>query len=208
MLGFETTSVTVAHRHRGEDRVKIIDRDGGVVIIVADGAGGSGSGGEAADTVVREVAAFATLDRGADGWCEILNQTDLRVASGESTCVVAAWSANGIVGASVGDSEAWLIEGEKLCDLTSAQSRKPLLGSGEARPVGFSHPPSQGLLLASTDGFSKYVRREALMRELPWIEFPVLVRKLVDLVRLPSGDLWDDVGLVACRPRRQRRSRQ
>lgn len=205
MQTYETTSVTASQKPRGEDRVKIVECDGGVVIIVADGAGGGGSGGEAADTVVREVATFATLERSAEGWCEILRQTDLRIASGESTCVVVARSEHGIVGASVGDSEAWLIEAETLSDLTKTQSRKPLLGSGEAHPVGFSQPPSTGLLLVCTDGFSKYVRRDSLMRELPWIEFPVLARKLVELVRLPSGDLWDDVGIAACRPRRQRR---
>ena len=43
---------------------------------------------------------------------------------------------------------------------------------------------------------------ERLPREVPWIDFAVLPRKLVEMVRLPSGALWDDVGVVACRPRR------
>ena len=41
---------------------------------------------------------------------------------------------------------------------------KPLLGTGEARPVGFTRPPSSGLLLACTDGFCNYIRRETLLR--------------------------------------------
>jgi serine/threonine protein phosphatase PrpC len=207
MLTFETTSITVAYRQRCEDRVRVIELDGGVVIVVADGAGGTGAGGEAADTVIREVTAAASLERDAESWCEVLRQTDQRVAAGESTCVVVARSDRGIVGASVGDSRAWLLENDDVNDLTRDQVRKPLLGTGEARPVGFSHPPSPGLLLVCTDGFCNYVRRETLLREIHWIDFAVLAHRLVEMVRLPSGDLWDDVGLVACKPSRPGRSR-
>jgi serine/threonine protein phosphatase PrpC len=107
----------------------------------------------------------------------------------------------------VGDSRAWLFEDGEVNDLTRGQLRKPLLGTGEARPVGFSHPPSQGLLLVCTDGFCNYVRRDNLLREVLWIDVAVLAHKLVEMVRLPSGDLWDDIGIVACRPRRLARNR-
>src|SRR5262249_42622366 len=147
MHSFETTSITVAYQRRCEDRVKVIDFDDGVVIAVADGAGGTGAGGQAADTVIREVTALASLGHDATRWCDILRQTDYRVGEGESTCVVAACSRQGIVGASVGDSKAWLLDNDDLNDLTRGQVRKPLLGSGGALPVGFSHPSSHGLLL-------------------------------------------------------------
>jgi PPM family protein phosphatase len=202
MLHFETTSITVACKQRCEDRVKVLDLDGGVVIIVADGAGGTGAGGQAADTVSREVTAAASLEHDAEAWCGILRQTDCRVGVGESTCVVVARSSKGIVGASVGDSKAWLLENGDLDDLTRNQVRKPLLGSGEAQPVGFMHTASQGLLLVCTDGFSNYVRRDTLLKEILWIDFSILPRKLVEMVRLASGDLWDDVGIVVCKPRR------
>ena len=39
MLPFETTSITVAYQQRCEDRVKVVELDGGLVIVVADGAG-------------------------------------------------------------------------------------------------------------------------------------------------------------------------
>lgn len=201
MTRFETASVTIAQRTRCEDRVRVVELDGGVAIVVADGAGGSGAGAEAADSVIREVIAGATLERDADGWCEILRQADCRVGAGEATCVVVVRSPRGFVGASVGDSRAWLIEDEVIVDLTVNQRRKPLLGSGLAEPVGFSHPPSPNLLLVGTDGFCNYIRRDALLREVRWIDFPVLPRKLAEMVRLPSGDWWDDIGLVACRPR-------
>lgn len=208
MTNFETTSVTVAYRQQCEDRVRVVEFDVGVVIIVADGAGGTVGGAQAAEAVIREVSAAASLERDAASWCEVLRQTDYRVGVGESTGVVVARSCRGIVGASVGDSRAWLLDDDGLNDLTAGQARKPLLGSGDARPVGFSHGPSQGLLLVATDGFCNYVRRETLLREVRWIDFPVLARKLVEMVRLPSGELWDDVGLVACKPRRLARSRR
>jgi serine/threonine protein phosphatase PrpC len=202
MIPFETAATTVAYRQRCEDRVKVVEFDGGVVIAVADGAGGTGAGAEAAETVIREVSAAASLERDADGWCEVLRQADQRIGAGEATCVVVARSDRGIVGASVGDSQAWLLENDTINDLTIGQVRKPLLGAGEARPVGFTSPPSQGVLLVATDGFCNYVRRDALLREILWIDFAALPRKLIELVRLPSGELWDDVGIVACRPRR------
>jgi hypothetical protein len=202
MHKFETASITVAFQCKSEDRVKVVELDEGVVIAVADGAGGSGAGDQAAETVIREVTASASLEHDATAWCDILRQTDHRIGVGESTCVVVARSARGMVGASVGDSNAWLFENDDINDLTRGQVRKPLLGSGEAQPVGFSHPPSQGLLLVSTDGFCNDIGRDKLLREILWIDFAVLASRLVEMVRLPSGELWDDVGIVACRPRR------
>jgi len=208
MHSFETTSINVPYQQHSQDRVRVLDFDDGVVIVVADGAGGSGGGDQAAETVLREVTASASLDNDATAWCDILRQTDQRIGVGESTCVVVARSARGIVGASVGDSRAWLIESDDLADLTKSQVRKPLLGSGDARPVGFQHPASQGLLLVSTDGFCNYVKRETLLKEILWIDFSVLARKLVEMVRLPSGELWDDIGIVVCRARRPVGSRK
>src|SRR5579885_2149637 len=102
MHNFETTPSTGAYRQRCEDRVKVIELGDGVVIVVADGAGGTGAGEQAAESVIREVTAAASLERDADSWCEVLRQTGCRVGAGESTCVVVARSPRGIVGASVG----------------------------------------------------------------------------------------------------------
>jgi serine/threonine protein phosphatase PrpC len=203
MHRFETSSVTVAQRGRTQDRTTVLDFEQGVVIVVADGAGGSGAGGQAADTVIHEISASASLEHDGSRWCSILRQTDCRTGAGEATCVVAAVSSNGIVGASVGDSVAWLIDNGELIDLTRNQVRKPLLGSGRAEPVPFEHSSLSGILLVATDGFGNYVRRDRLTKEILWIDFAVLARELVEMVRLPSGELWDDVGLVACRRRRR-----
>jgi hypothetical protein len=198
---FETTCVSVAGEGRCQDRLAVLDFPERLVIMVADGAGGSGGGDKAAETVVSEVSTAAFEPRGAESWCQILGQIDYRIGRGESTCVVAELSTRGIQGASVGDSSAWLVHDGELLDLTRDQIRKPLLGSSGAQPVGFSSVFSRGLLILSTDGFSKYVKRELFLKQVNWLDFGVLARKLVEMVRLPSGQLWDDVSIVACRRR-------
>jgi serine/threonine protein phosphatase PrpC len=199
---FETTSITVPYQTRCHDRVSVIPFADGVVLAVADGAGGTGAGEQAAETVIRELTASASLDHTSESWCRVLRQIDCRIGAGESTGVVLSVSRQGLVGASVGDSQAWFIVQDELVNLTTRQVRKPLLGSGSADPVGFTHPTSQGLLLVMSDGFGNYVQREKLLTEIHWLDFVTLASKLVEMVRLPSGELWDDVGLIACRPRR------
>ena len=105
----------------------------------------------------------------------------------------------GIAGASVGDSQAWIIFGDQITNLTINQNRKPLVGSGKALPVGFTHTPLKGLMLAATDGFFNYAKRDDITRLANQTEFYKVPRKCIELVRLPSGDMWDDVGIVACR---------
>ncbi|MEI8379892.1 MAG: protein phosphatase 2C domain-containing protein [Planctomycetota bacterium] len=199
---FETAQLAVAAKSKCEDHVAVFEFEGGVVLAVADGAGGIGNGAQASRAVIAELRGSASLDLDESAWCSLLRQIDHRIGDGESTCVVLAATAQGIIGASVGDSQAWFVHDGGIVNLTQRQIRKPLLGSGQAEPVGFSHPTSQGLIVVSTDGFCNYIRKERFLREYLWHDFVVLPRKLVEMVRLPSGDLWDDIGIVVCRPRR------
>jgi serine/threonine protein phosphatase PrpC len=205
---FETATVTVAHQAKGEDRVEVFHDEDRIVIVVADGAAGTGSGDQAAETVVREVRAAVGRARSEADWAATLVQVDCRVGVGESTAVIVDLSAGGLCGASVGDSQAWIMEGGELDNLTAGQVRKPLLGTGEARPVGFSRGPLSGILVVASDGFANYVKRPELLRRISEYEFCEMPRKLVDLVRLRSGELWDDVSIVVCRKQRPQRSRQ
>ena len=128
----ETTSITEKYRERCEDRVDVFHTDGRTVIVVADGAGGIGSG-------------------------------------------------------------------DQITNLTNNQIRKPLIGSGKAQPSGFTHKPLNGFMIAATDGFFDYAKRDDITRLVNQTEFFQIPRKCIELVRLPSGDMWDDVGVVACR---------
>jgi PPM family protein phosphatase len=203
---FETASITESYQDRCEDRVAVFSEPARTVIVVADGAGGSGVGAQAAAIVVEEVRrALPSLDSPTQ-WCNLLRQVDHGIGSGESTAVVVDLRRDSVLGASVGDSQAWVVEGAQIKILTSGQRRKPLLGSGEAEPVGFESEKLGGLLIAATDGFCNYVKREEMVKVIPYEDLVVLPKRLVDMVRLHSGALNDDVGIVVCRAKRRARS--
>ena len=120
--------------------------------------------------------------------------------TGESTAVLAVVSNGVIQGASVGDSVALLVDTRELHDLTGAQRRKPLLGSGEALPVEFGEELRGRTLILATDGLHKYWGPGDAHRALAAGDAAVSLRLLVDSVRLSSGSLHDDVGIVLIRP--------
>jgi len=137
-----------------------------------------------------------------------LKQIDCRISAGESTAVIVDLCPGGICGSSVGDSQAWIIHDGKIIDLTIKQKRKPLLGSRNACPIGFSNPPLNGVLIVASDGFCNYVKRPKLPPMVAQTDFFAIPRTCVEMVRLPSGDLWDDIGIVACRVRPPHRMRR
>lgn len=101
-------------------------------------------------------------------------------------------------GASVGDSGAWLVWDGTVIDLTEQQVRKPLLGSGAAHPVAFGPVPMRGRLVVATDGLFKYATRARLVSAASRGGPESAVTALIDAVRMPSGRLQDDVGVVVC----------
>ena len=197
----ETATATEAYRQHCEDRIAVFADDQRTVIVVADGAGGTGSGDLAASTVAHVVKReFAAVNR-ADEWVATLKQTDERLSMGETTAVVVDIRPYGIAGASVGDSQAWIIIDGNVENLTQHQNCKPLLGSHQATPVPFTHGPLQGTLLVGTDGFFNYAKKQAITQMVAQNEFCSLPRVGINLVRLPSGELWDDTAIVAARIR-------
>jgi len=132
--------LTVAHRvengGRGEDRVLVEHSGSRTLVVVADGAGGTG-GGAAAAAMACSIAAQRLRTGGtgtAEDWARCLYEADQAVVrtGGQCTAVVVEISEGRVVGASVGDSGAWLLTGKAIVDLTENQHRKPLLGSDEA----------------------------------------------------------------------------
>ncbi len=208
MTSLETAHVVEAYRERCEDRIDVITDGDRTLIVVADGAGGTGDGHIAAETVIGETRAnYATIDNSTD-WAKFLSQLDARVHAGETTAVIVDVHPDRILGASVGDSCAWVIDGPDITDLTRTQNRKPLLGSQAAMPAPFWHGPLSGLLLVGSDGFFDYAKRDQITPLIGRTDFFAVPRACVDMVRLPSGELWDDTAVVACRVRRSRTSRK
>ena len=181
-----------------EDRAALFEYEEGVVAVVADGAGGTGGGARAAQTVI-EVVQRQGWSAQEGTWVEVLEQLDHSVSPGQTTAVIVALGPAGLVGASVGDSEAWWWSGPSEHPLTRGQRRKPLLGSGEAMPVGFTlEVRGPGTLVLGSDGLWKYVRWERVPEALlhPPKE---AVRRLLESVRYPSGELPDDVSVIVVR---------
>ena len=162
----------------------------------------------AAEAVVREVQAIYETIHSADEWAAALREIDQKLSTGETTAVVIDVRPYGIAGASVGDSQAWIIADGEITDLTSSQNRKPLLGSSNAKPVGFTGAPLNGLLLAATDGLFDYAKRDEITRLVVRTEFFEIPRRCIELVQLPSGDRWDDIGIVVGRNKPIRQTRR
>jgi hypothetical protein len=209
MGGFETAlHVEPASKGKpGADRVLALTHGDATVLVVADGAGNSRRGAEAAEAVLRgvqdAVASGAGLER-AETWRAVLERCDAELVSsgqgGETTAVVACVTPRRVVGASVGDSELWWFQGEQAHALTEHQHRKPLLGSGGARPVAFEHAWRGGTLLVASDGLFKYVDLRRIQEQVGLADVQAVALALAALPRLASGALPDDVGLVLCRP--------
>ena len=101
-----------------------------------------------------------------------------------------------MLGASVGDSGAWMLTGKAIIDLTENQHRKPLLGSDEAMPMGFGPIELSGRLLIATDGLFKYATESDIAQRAMGVSVNDAVERLIAGVRLRSGALQDDVGII------------
>ena len=66
--------------------------------------------------------------------------------------------------------------------------------------VAFDPVPFSGMLVAGTDGLFKYCVPKAMADILSAIDGERIVGRLVAAVRLPSGALRDDVGIVVISP--------
>ena len=182
----------------GQDRAIVVPHANGVIIALADGSGGSSHGADAAQAVIDAVA--RSPEAGLDA-ASLLYELDdpERVHHGETTAVVLIASPTVISGASVGDSGAWLITGDSIVELNESQQRKPFLGAG-CIPVAFSSPfPEGSTLLVASDGLLRYAKPRDIARVASDPRLDLAVKALLDLVRLRSGDLQDDISVVLCR---------
>lgn len=188
-------------RPDSEDHVDIRLFDDHVLIALADGAGGSSGGGAAAEFAVRSILEWKLALDPAE-WVMCLAEIDRRLSEGgtggEITAVAALISAETIVGASVGDSGAWFIQAAECVDLTHQQKRKPLLGSGSAVPSMIRFGAGPGILLVATDGLLKYAPRERILETARTAPLEDAPRRLIDLARMKSGGLQDDVAVALC----------
>ncbi len=180
----------------GDDRAAASIYGTGHLLVLADGAGGTAGGAEAADIVLAAALALARQATPFD-CIQFLQQIDLQLQIvGETTAVIAVVHDGQISGASVGDSGAWLIEATRTLDLTAQQRHKPLLGSGSAMPVAFGPQPFSGRLLLASDGLLKYVPQQRISGLINDLAVDEAAAALIDAARLPSGALCDDIAVI------------
>lgn len=101
-----------------------------------------------------------------------------------------------VVGASVGDSEAWAIGPDFVQRLTAEQNRERL-GSGRAKSVAFDVEFARGtVLVVASDGLFRGASADAIVEAA---RSGVDARALAEVARGRSGRLYDDVGVVVAR---------
>jgi len=192
MRGDPIVCVLEARPGAGQDRARATRTTDGLLAVLADGAGGTSYGGEAAACVVDEVSRVHVAS--AAECVALLARLDGRL-SGQTTAIVLCVLHGLVFGASVGDSEAVMKRGDGMVDLTAGQKRKPLLGSGRATVAAIGPMPLTGRLLLGSDGLFKYVQY-AHMATILALPLERVAPELVDAARLPSGALQDDLSLV------------
>jgi PPM family protein phosphatase len=185
----------------GQDRAIALPTEGrGYVVAVADGAGGTGGGAAAAERLIAVLTKMTEKAPSTDWFaalCTFDDELSARPSGGQTTAVVAFVDHDRVVGASVGDSSAWLISATgEATDLTALQRRKPLLGSGEALPVEFEAERRGSRLLLATDGLTKYAPPARICSLVTKGTVVDALDALANCVRLPSGGLHDDVAVV------------
>jgi serine/threonine protein phosphatase PrpC len=183
----------------GQDRAACFAAHEQVVLILADGAGGTSGGAAAAEAVIEAVhraCTQGTPPNSVEAWCQLFCSLDADLP-GLTTAVGVTVSSELVFGACVGDSIAWQCTPEGFDDLSSGTAAKPLLGDG-----GVPHPFSArrvGTLLLASDGLWKYAPRSRLHELSLLADLDMAARQLINAVRLPTGTLPDDVSVVLCR---------
>lgn len=198
------TATLLSPPHGGQDRLAVQQFDDRIVLVVADGAGGMGGGAQAARYSCDRAVQLAQPAAGnARIWADRLRIIDQELSAsehgGQTTLVVVEICNGQVAGASVGDSEAWLVGHDDALELTERQQRKPLLGSSSARPCAFGPVGLEGRrLLVATDGLFRFAAPDKVVQQVRSTALPRLPSLLTDLARLPDGELQDDVAIVVC----------
>ncbi len=163
--------------------------------MLADGAGGVGGGALAAEIVVQEAQLLLQQHHKSTYAALAAAEQKLALQGCMSTGVIVELINGQLLGASCGDSVAWLICQDRVLELSAWQSRKPLIGDG-AMPVSFGPVPFVGRLMLSSDGLVNYVRSDAILRAATHSNIADAAKALAELPRLKSGAFPDDVAIL------------
>lgn len=175
-----------------EDRLDVIAGDA-LLFVVADGAGGTGRGREAAEATVA-----SAVSAGGDLVAH-LRDVDVTLApsGGQAAAALVRIDPRGSTTAALaGDVDVWVRSRGAWRELAEERARKPLLGGGAS--VTEVRAEDVDALLVASDGLFRYAPSARITQlldagdpHLPWM--------LVNATRLPSGALQDDVAILHAR---------
>jgi len=193
-------SLTEQQHKSGNDYINIIEKDGIIVFALADGAGNNKNSDFASNFVVeacKELLSNEKFDN-PDDFEFFLSDLDEIIFNsknwGETTAVVGKIINNVIMGASVGESQAWLLGGDFDYQLTEFQYPKPLLGSMDAKPIGFGPMLINDTLIIASDGLFNYAKFSEI-RNLSLSE-NTNAQELIDLAKNEANKLSDDTSVI------------
>lgn len=193
-----TAQATSRRDGRTQDRVVIHPIRDGIVVALADGVGGIPGGALAAEIFVRAAPRVSGRDLVAL-LHELDGQIEREPLAGETTGVIVVVTEAGVLGASCGDSGAWIVCDHEHDDLTADQQIRPRLGSGRAVPVAFERGPLDGTLLVASDGLFPYAQPDVLCASARILELRAAADALIASVRTKAGRLIDDVSVALVR---------
>lgn len=197
-----------SQRGQSEDRAEILECEDALVVVVADGAGGIGGGAIASEMVVESVRR-RTGERPFDpynlrAWLDVLTHADEELArspsAGETTAVVVVVGPHGIAGVSAGDSEVWVVAGDRRVERLTEKQNRTRLGTGRSRPTTFHRRTTEGVLVAATDGLFRHAAIPSIVACCAsGADADAIADGLVALPALRSGTYPDDVAVAVVR---------
>ena len=193
-------SHTEQQHKSGNDYINIIEKDGIIVFALADGAGNNKNSDFASNFVsqaCKELLSNEKFDN-PDDFEFFLSDLDEVIFNskdwGETTAVVGKIINNVIMGASVGDSQAWLLGADFDYQLTEFQYAKPLLGSLDAKAIGFGPMLINDALVIGSDGLFNYAKFSEI-KKLSLSE-DLNVQEIIDLAKNEANKLSDDASVI------------
>jgi len=185
----------------GADRLSVDYLDNGTIVLcLSDGAGGL-FGSIKASTMaidkcllkIKQLTQY-TPEKLEMMLKEIDNEIYKDARAGETTIVVMLIQNNMITGASVGDSQGWLLNAKFEYELTMLQRRKPLLGSNLSEPIGFETLETIDSIVLGSDGLFNYVNIEKIKKVVTSKNF--MIKNLYRLAKEHTGYLQDDFSVI------------
>lgn len=206
-LRYQYAQASASVQASSQESCKVLERGGTLVVVVADGGGGLRGGAAASRSLVAVVEdavndpTFALEDR--ESWIALFRETDAGLAAnraGETTGVVVVLGSRGIVGVSTGNTEAWLVAPERVDNLTVGQHAEQRLGTRRTTPTPFQRAAPRGaVLVVASDGLFKFAARDVIASVVRAQAIGVAAENLVELVKLRSGKVAEDVAVVLVR---------